>query len=680
MSSKQYQITSFFQNKKQKTDAITDNHADSLNIPSIDLVDHAESVNLSKEFLSTEPTEASSAITTENKTKLKCDLLCCMSDTRYIPEKQSHLKSTSDKRSCQLGWFTKYNWLSYCKSSEKVYCFYCRTAYQSKYHPQANKTADCSFTARGFDYWKNGLAKFEKHESSECHADCIYLVKQQQQQPVAAQISLTHKSQQAQRRKMLLIQVQAIKFLLRQGLALRGHAEIEGNLIQLLKLRQSDTNELSTWINIICDETTDSTGSEQMCFTIRSVDDQFIVHEDVIGLYQLNSQHAEHITQVILDILIRCDLDIKFYRGQGYDGAATMSGHLSGVSARIKNLNPKAYFVHCNAHSLDLALQDLTCESPSISKRLHFLDSATELKKYSKLKSLCPTRWTVRAASMNSLIINYDLVETSLNEIISEGGPPSIMANGYLEQLYKFSTYFGLKLGHLIFSPTEEISCSLQRIENCLQDVLCAIKTLIGYLQRIKCIEYFKTFYELMLKEAELLTEEAELPRVRKPPQRFADTLRAPVVYQNVFDMYQEQYFNVIDKVLIGLNLRFQQSVFPLLCKVEKFILAAANGTQEEANNLNIHNIAEFLTDDIDIPRLQREINMIPDYFSVINLENNFSIKKITKIQTICDLLNVQSVGKSMFCEYTTLIRLYLTVPVTTATAEHSFSTMNRQD
>lgn len=109
--------------------------------------------------------------------------------------------------------------------------------------------ADCSLTVRGFDYWKNGLAKFEKHSSSQCHADCVYLVKQQKQQPVAVQISLIHKNQQVQRRKMLLIQVQAVKFLLRQGLALRGHVEIEGNLIQLLKLRQSDTNELSTWIS-----------------------------------------------------------------------------------------------------------------------------------------------------------------------------------------------------------------------------------------------------------------------------------------------------------------------------------------------------------------------------------------------------------------------------------------------
>lgn len=106
MSSKQYQITSFFQNKRQKTNTdvvdISNNSVnsdpDSLNIPCIALVDHAENV-----------------IENENKAKEKCNLLCCMSDTRYIPDEQSNLKSSSDKRSCQLGWFTKYNWLSYCK-------------------------------------------------------------------------------------------------------------------------------------------------------------------------------------------------------------------------------------------------------------------------------------------------------------------------------------------------------------------------------------------------------------------------------------------------------------------------------------------------------------------------------------------------------------------------------------
>ena len=184
-------------------------------------------------------------------------------------------------------------------------------------------------------------------------------------------------------------------------------------------------------------------------------------------MYIITSQSAAHITEVILDILARCNLDIKDCRGQGYDGAASMAGHLSGVAARIQILCKKTFFVHCNAHSLDLALQDLTCTSPGVSislnmtneiisfmkdspKRLSLLGTLTDLNGYTKLKPLCLSRWTVRASSINSLLINYSLVKTALTEIGQEGGKPAPKANGLTEQMDKFSTYFGLKLGEYI--------------------------------------------------------------------------------------------------------------------------------------------------------------------------------------------------------------------------------------
>ncbi|CAF5016717.1 unnamed protein product [Rotaria magnacalcarata] len=152
------------------------------------------------------------------------------------------------------------------------------------------------------------------------------------------------------------------------------------------------------------------------------------MHEDVLGMYGVTSQSAEHITNIILDILIRCNLDIKYCRGQGYDGAATMAGHASGVSTRITSLCKKAFYTHCNAHSLDLALQDLTRTSLSVSialnmtndivnfmrespKRLNLLDTLSGLDSYTKLTPLCPTRWTVRSSSLNVLLINYSLVK-----------------------------------------------------------------------------------------------------------------------------------------------------------------------------------------------------------------------------------------------------------------------------
>ena len=47
---------------------------------------------------------------------------------------------------------------------------------------------------------------------------------------------------------MLLITLSSLKFLVRQGLPVRGHEEIEGNLMQLLLLRSQDCAGLRQYI------------------------------------------------------------------------------------------------------------------------------------------------------------------------------------------------------------------------------------------------------------------------------------------------------------------------------------------------------------------------------------------------------------------------------------------------
>ena len=41
---------------------------------------------------------------------------------------------------------------------------------------------------------------------------------------------------------------------------------------------------------------------------------------------------------------------------QTYDGAAALSGIRNGVQALIKAVYPKAHFIHCYAHELNLIL------------------------------------------------------------------------------------------------------------------------------------------------------------------------------------------------------------------------------------------------------------------------------------------------------------------------------------
>ena len=75
-------------------------------------------------------------------------------------------------------------------------------------------------------------------------------------------------------------------------------------------------------------------------------------------------------------------------------------------------------------------------------------------------------------------------------------------ANGLFEQMSKFSFFFGLKLGHLIFSATERLSRVIQGSSCSLQDVLCAAEAVIQHFQRIGgkiCYEICRAFVSFNL-------------------------------------------------------------------------------------------------------------------------------------------------------------------------------------
>lgn len=46
--------------------------------------------------------------------------------------------------------------------------------------------------------------------------------------------------------------------------------------------------------------------------------------------------------------------------GQGYNSAAAMSGEFKGVQSVIREIHPAALYVHCSAHSLNLALAHIS--------------------------------------------------------------------------------------------------------------------------------------------------------------------------------------------------------------------------------------------------------------------------------------------------------------------------------
>ena len=92
---------------------------------------------------------------------------------------------------------------------------------------------------------KEESKKFHQHSLSDLHKEAVLKIElMNQQDNVSTLIQKKLASDQQSHHEILLRQISSLKFLPRQGLAIRGHEELEGKLLQLLKLRSEDFPDL----------------------------------------------------------------------------------------------------------------------------------------------------------------------------------------------------------------------------------------------------------------------------------------------------------------------------------------------------------------------------------------------------------------------------------------------------
>ena len=191
----------------------------------------------------------------------------------------------------------------------------------------------------------------------------------------------------------------------------------------------------SSFLSLMVDETTDISNKEQLVVCIRWVDKKLQPHEDFIGLYHVESTQSSTLVSTIHDVLQRVNISITKLRGQCYDGASSMSGHKNGVAAVLQSEEPRAVYTHCYGHALSLACSDAV-KNCKIMKDA--LDTSYELIKLVKksprrdailqklkeqmpndspgIRVLCPTRWTVRAQALHSILANYEVLQSLWDE------------------------------------------------------------------------------------------------------------------------------------------------------------------------------------------------------------------------------------------------------------------------
>ena len=187
--------------------------------------------------------------------------------------------------------------------------------------------------------------------------------------------------------------------------------------------KTADDIASSTYFSIMCDECTDSSNREQLSICIRWVNSELEPQKDFIGLHKMDNICASDIVRCIKDILLHINLSLSNCRGQCYDGASTMRGVKHGVAKLISDKSPKAIYIHCYGHALNLAAGDAIKKYKVMKDALDIVFEVSKLIKYSPKRDvqfeslkqnltpeipgfcvLCPTRRTVRA---NSLKVHY---------------------------------------------------------------------------------------------------------------------------------------------------------------------------------------------------------------------------------------------------------------------------------
>ena len=132
----------------------------------------------------------------------------------------------------------KWQSLHYDVAQDAVQCFTCCKAVNDG-RKKVTGQAEGSFLANCFTNWKDATTKFAKHESNDFHKACAEALASTID--IGVMLNKSAVTEKQATREHLLTILSTVRFLARQGLALRGNGnECDSNVHQLLLLRGED--------------------------------------------------------------------------------------------------------------------------------------------------------------------------------------------------------------------------------------------------------------------------------------------------------------------------------------------------------------------------------------------------------------------------------------------------------
>ncbi|XP_058006624.1 uncharacterized protein LOC131182021 [Hevea brasiliensis] len=377
-----------------------------------------------------------------------------------------------------------------------------------------------------------------------------------------------------------------------------------------------------------------------------------------------------------LYVLARHNLSIKNIRGQGYDGASNMRGEWSGLLALFLSECPYAYYIHCFPHRLHLALVATSREVisghqffskltlitnvvSSSSKRHdqlqagqiveveklianHEPKTGKGLNKVGTIKRASDTRWSSHLSFVRSLVIMFEATYLVLKIIIAEGATYS--QRGDADYVYNvitsFEFVFILHLMKEILEITDDLCQALQRKSQDVLNAMCLVSTTKMLIQKMR-----ESGWDSLLESVKLFCKKHEI-----------DIPNMNAHYNSGRE----------------LNVRFKEDM------MESLILNSSLDPRDGFRSFRIDDVFslanKFYSKDFS-EQEKLHLRYQLEHFE-LDIQHDSEMQKLSTISELCQYL-VKSRKSTIYPLINRLVRLVLTLLVSTATTERAFSAMS---
>ncbi|CAF1263221.1 unnamed protein product [Adineta ricciae] len=668
-----------------------------------------------------------------------------ISKSSFDPPAQPKLGTypvNQQKRSFQSAWYTDRQWLEYSVENNSCFCYYCR-------HFSWNKLAvRDAFSTSGFNNWKKALdnrAGLIKHASSSSHLTATknYLSYKQREETCSNIVQKLDSGRTIRIRKnrdRLTKICSTLLVLSRQMIGLRGHVENErssnrGNFLEILHwaaktdpivqsifedstsnatyLSHDIQNELihimgnqirekvSSMVNgcmyaLMADECRDISGHQQLSIVIRFVRDlndrmassTDVVKEYFLGFVPLEAFDAATLAQNIVEFLKQLNIPLQSCICLCFDGASVTSGCHAGVHVHLRKFMPKAVYVHCSAHRLNLVISD-TCKAvyymldyfsivvniysfftESGVTNAYFKKAQKELGliQSSTLKLWAWTRWDSRWQAIDSMIDNFPAILRALDDVSEESsGARSINAGGLLVHVKRSIFIITSFILHRLFGLIKVLS---DHLKSSSVDYVRGEHLIKSIIKQIEDLRNEQSFGEIYAKAKDFcdannvdLLQQYRSRRVTAVPARFEafvidSTLGQREVLSSSTDFMNRIYFPLIDCMLVELNDRFSSQTLSLMKSISTVY-------PESGNFLDTNDINEFSQ------HTDADANALRNEFLVIK-----PMLQSKSITDVISFLNELIPLSGAFPQTLRMIKNAITMPISQVTCERSFSKM----